>query len=415
MFKSVIITAILILIAIAGPSYAQVFEVSSDDRLFQALWAQDQAQAQAQDQAQAQAQAQASLAQGANRMAKDTQGNPATDVAVAKALLDSKRLKPKPKSKPALDSASEEKIPDDYFVVKNDPFASSAPTQSNLTPAGFPYMAEDVLKQEPKPKIQVRSQPQPAPKPKPEPQPKPQPKPKPEPEPEPEPELDPIDFDKPITAPVDIGPFITEASGFEQESPPRLAQAVPQGRKISHRDMNAALGVGLGKFVPVVKKKKPKKCIKKGQQRTICIEQSNWSDGIFEHFSDLPISIYKRFHKGNRAVVGYHKGVATYVKTIFAAPDFDAVMQYFTKKYGTPDTQDDRVVAPLGKPQQTNVVLTWYGYSEAFKRETVLQVAHYDVSQHRFSNMSEGSVVYKFYNEPSVFSYVNPIELVRLP
>jgi len=241
---------------------------------------------------------------------------------------------------------------------------------------------------------------------------KPVPAPSPTPIAEPKAAPGPIPPPAQIAAPIFIAPF-QEVASIPAPAAPTPAKSTE--RVMPHKDLNGALKISLGKAPPEQMPKQPKPCMTKGKIVTVCIETSAWSGDTLKHFSDLDISIYKRFGRGDRAVVGYRKNMASYIKTIFPATDFDAVTALFVNRYGTPDQREDRIVAPLGKPQQVNLVQSWYGLDAASGRETVLQIFHYDVPKNRFATLKEGAIVYKYVDEPSLFKYINPIELVRLP
>lgn len=237
-----------------------------------------------------------------------------------------------------------------------------------------------------------------------------------------------------------VDKFINAVSGFFTPSKPKPTEAMQsspeaekkqvaltlmlsslpsglggQAHEVSHKDLSEALGLPLGKTLPEQHPKKPDTCIMKQKAVAVCIEQTYWSKGVFSHFDKLKSSIYKRFNKGNRAVVGYRDGTAKFVQTIFAASDFKAVTDHLTKLYGDPDERAERIAAPLGKPREVNVVLSWHGYDEKAGRETVLQIINYDETRSHFVKMTEGAVILKYYDEPSAFSYVSPIELIRIP
>lgn len=203
-------------------------------------------------------------------------------------------------------------------------------------------------------------------------------------------------------------------------APPPSEKPLPfekkaSAHKISHQNLNGALKLPLGKTLSEQLSQTPDICITKAKEKAVCIEQTDWSEGLFSHFDQLKTSIFKRFDKGNRAVVGYRDGAAKFVQTIFAASDFTSVSDHFIKVYGEPDERTERTAAPLGKPREVNLVLSWYGYDETAKRETVLQIINYDETRSNFVNMEEGVVILKYHDEPSPFTYVTAIELIRIP
>ncbi|MCR4377304.1 MAG: hypothetical protein NUV50_04335 [Rhodospirillales bacterium] len=203
-------------------------------------------------------------------------------------------------------------------------------------------------------------------------------------------------------------------------APPPSEKPLPsenkaRAHKIAHKNLNEALKLPLGETLSEQLSQTPDACITKAKEKAVCIEQTDWSEGLFSHFDQLKTSIFKRFDKGNRAVVGYRDGAAKFVQTIFAASDFTSVSDHFIKIYGEPDERTKRTAAPLGKPREVNLVLSWYGYDETAQRETVLQIINYDETRSNFVNMDEGTVILKYHDEPSPFTYVTAIELIRIP
>jgi len=415
-------------------------QASPTKHLFEAVWENDLGKVRA------------SLDQGADLFSTNLIGQTPTDVAVDRGYFDlahylmdraqhSKqqhvaRIDP-PVTLPATNvvppqhavppsTPKTEVIDPRIFKTDFDPFAPKAPPKTNLTapkyqPKPAPIVeakAEPVVEAKAEPVVEAKAEPvdvktsNRAPAQKPRLVAKPVPAPSPTPIAEPKAAPGPIPPPAQIAAPIFIAPFQDVAS---IPAPAAATPAKSTERVVPHKDLNGALKISLGKAPPEQMPKQPKPCMTKGKIVTVCIETSAWSGETLKHFSDLDISIYKRFGRGDRAVVGYRKNMASYIKTIFPATDFDAVTALFVNRYGTPDQREDRIVAPLGKPQQVNLVQSWYGLDAASGRETVLQIFHYDVPKNRFATLKEGAIVYKYVDEPSLFKYINPIELVRLP
>ena len=394
-------------------------------RLFEAVWENDLGKVRA------------SLDQGADLFSTNLIGQTPTDVAVDRGYFDlahylmervqhSKRQRvaridppvtmplanvvpPQimaPPSPPQMDA-----IDPSIFNTDFDPFAPKAPPKTNLTAPKHQPQPAPIIEEKVEPVVEAKAEPVVAKKLKRVPAQKPRPVPKPVAIAEPKPAPIPTPPPAQIAAPIFIAPFQNAAP--TPAPAPRPAKAAE--RVVDHKNLNGALKISLGKAPPEQRPGRPKPCITKGKIITVCIETSAWSGETLKHFSDLDISIYKRFGRGDRAVVGYRKNMASYIKTIFPAADFEAVTALFVNRYGAPDQREDRIVAPLGKPQQVNLVQSWYGLDAASGRETVLQIFHYDVTQNRFATLKEGAIVYKYVDEPSLFKYINPIELVRLP
>jgi hypothetical protein len=405
-------------------------------RLFEAVWDNNLAQVRA------------SLDQGANLLSTNQIGQTPTDVAIDRGFFDlanelmqrTRTLKqvqttqappPPPKpiaSAPPLQAPPPKpqvvEIDSKIFMTDNDPFAPQLPPKSNLSPSAFhtkvAAMVEPVVEEMPDPVVEAK--PAPIVKPKLEPVVEVKSDPVVEAEPGPivvarlepviKPQLEPVvePLPTPVAEPIYIAPFkdapLTDTTSVHTK---------PRAIAIPHQDLNGALNVSLGKAPPEQSPDQPAPCMTKGKIVTVCIEPSPWSDDVLKHFDDLNVSIYKRFGVGNRAVVGYRKNKSSFVKTIFPATDFDAVTELFFSRFGTPDHYENQIVAPLGKSRQVNLVQSWYGYDAQSGRETVLQISHYDVTQGRFTTLLEGAIVYKYVDEPSVFKYINSVELVRLP
>ena len=402
----------LILFSMTFPSFAQVPPGSPEERLFQAVWAGDMVKVQA------------SLEEGANILAENSRRKTAVDLAadrghytIVRYLMQrvdhqkqqSLKIPTPATSQPAELDVIEPPISKDLPAHEpqiqgtgTDPFAPTATVQSGLTPAvpqpvpSFQAPPRFYPQAKPKKVVAVPLKKKPAPQVLPQAKPKPQ-----------------------IVVryePMPIAQLEKVAKVAKSVKPTKaIKPAKPTKKVVSRQDLNAALSVSLGKNPPEFETSKFAPCLKKSKTRTICIEKTTWSAGLFNHFSSLEVSIYKRFGSGGRAVVGYVGEKSTFIKTIFAVGDYDSVVEHFAKRYGKPDNRQKKIVAPLGKPQTANLVLSWYGVDPTTKRETVLQVIQYDTTQNRFAKMTEGAVIYKYLNERSVFSFVNPIELVRLP
>ncbi|PHS77653.1 MAG: hypothetical protein COB59_09025 [Rhodospirillaceae bacterium] len=377
------------------PSFAQVPPGSPEERLFQAVWAGDMAKVQA------------SLDEGANILAENSRRKTAVDLAADRGYynivhylmqrLDQLKRPPAPLfevpptqfREMASSIVTNAPPPEPQIQVTGpDPFAPMAAVQSGLSPASAPagvvplpqakakiVMVVPPIKKitlEPKAKAKLKLAP-------------------------------------PTIVRYEPAPVV----GVPAPAKPRALTAPV--KTMQRKDLSDALTVILGKKPPAAEPKKAGSCLKKGKTRIICIEKTTWSEGLFNHYSSLDVSIYKRFGSGGRAVVGYVGGTSTFIKTIFAVADYDSVVEHFSKRYGKADNRQKKIVAPLGKPQMENLVLSWYGLDPATQRETVLQIIHYDTTQNRFAKMTEGAIIYKYLNERSVFAFVNPIELVRLP
>jgi hypothetical protein len=153
-----------------------------------------------------------------------------------------------------------------------------------------------------------------------------------------------------------------------------------------------------------------KTCIeKRGGALLFCVVPVDWPSIIDPYFQVGSI-----MYKGSKAIARYDNGAATNFHALFPAGSYEAIIQYFTNRYGQPTKTLMRSIAPLAAPRRENPTAMWQSIDTATKQISTLEVRKFDDGRGGFPDTKRGVVMlYQQWSSP-IFPHVSMIELMLL-
>ncbi len=133
------------------------------------------------------------------------------------------------------------------------------------------------------------------------------------------------------------------------------------------------LGSGL-KLGNPRKEKTGESCVRKKTQGTLyCIEVVDWGDEIGDAFQ-----VHTTLYRGRKAIVRYVDGKAAQFHALFRKGNFQAIVRFFTQRFGPPTERLDMPVAMLREPNRVNKIVRWAGPAAQGGSEPTLEVRQVD-------------------------------------
>ncbi len=189
------------------------------------------------------------------------------------------------------------------------------------------------------------------------------------------------------------------------------ASPAPQiTRYLSGKLLAIGQSVRLGSPPSWVKASGRKACIKKrGGALLFCVIPIDWPSSIDPYFQ-----VGNIVFQGSKAVARYDNGTATNFHALFPTGSYDAIIQYFTNRYGRPTKTLMRSIAPLATPRRENPIAMWQSIDTDTRQISTLEVRKFDDGRGGFPDTKHGVVMlYQQWSSP-IFPHVSMIELMLL-
>ncbi len=168
------------------------------------------------------------------------------------------------------------------------------------------------------------------------------------------------------------------------------------------------LGKNQGKGMEQAGRRQP--CLKKREGALMfCIGPVDWPDAIKDHFE-----VSSFMYHGTQAIVRYDEGEATSLYTLFKTESFDAVIAYYTRRFGKPTEVWDRLVKPLAAPQQPNPIMLWRSVDLATQSVSVLEVRKFDDARGGFPDLRRGTILLHREDAQPIFPRLSTLELMSV-
>ncbi len=168
------------------------------------------------------------------------------------------------------------------------------------------------------------------------------------------------------------------------------------------------LGKNQGKGMEQAGRRQP--CLKKREGALMfCIGPVDWPDAIKDHFE-----VSSFMYHGTQAIVRYDEGEATSLYTLFKTESFDAVIAYYTRRFGKPTEVWDRLVKPLAAPQQPNPIMLWRSVDLATQSVSVLEVRKFDDVRGGFPDLRRGTILLHREDAQPIFPRLSTLELMSV-
>ncbi|MGB0670690.1 MAG: hypothetical protein ACPGNT_04285, partial [Rhodospirillales bacterium] len=158
---------------------------------------------------------------------------------------------------------------------------------------------------------------------------------------------------------------------------------------------------GLGSQAPCVEKVPG--------QLLFCVEPVAWPPDMEAYFQVNTI-----MYQGTKAIVRYDNQQVSRYHALFPSEAYDAVVGYYRRLFGAPQTTLERSIAPLGQPRQANPQAVWQSLDPATSKLMTLEVRKFDDSRGGFPDTQRGAImVYDAWSEP-IFPTLSELDLMFL-
>lgn len=98
-------------------------------------------------------------------------------------------------------------------------------------------------------------------------------------------------------------------------------------------------------------------CVKKPALESLfCMEPVDWPQEIGPFFQ-----VHTTLYQGRKSIVRYNRETATQFHTFFPTGNFDAIVEYFSNKFGPPSENPVIWTVMIGKPNRKNRTVRWTG------------------------------------------------------
>ncbi len=88
--------------------------------------------------------------------------------------------------------------------------------------------------------------------------------------------------------------------------------------------------------------------------------------------------MHTTLYRGRKAIVSYVDGKAAQFHALFRKGNFQAIVRFFTKRFGPPSERLGMPVAMLGEPNRVNKIVRWAGPGAPGAKESILEVREVD-------------------------------------
>ncbi|MSO93581.1 MAG: hypothetical protein EXQ86_09315 [Rhodospirillales bacterium] len=151
-------------------------------------------------------------------------------------------------------------------------------------------------------------------------------------------------------------------------------------------------------------------CIEKQQGMvTFCVEPVDWPENLGPRLLTGTV-----MYQGLSAIARYDEGQATRYHALFESDVFDAIVAYYTKRFGPPLAQATRSMKPMASAARENPVVSWRSLNPTTQEVAVLEVRKFDDSRGSFPDTKRGAIMLYTPGSDHIFPQVSTIELMQL-
>ena len=154
----------------------------------------------------------------------------------------------------------------------------------------------------------------------------------------------------------------------------------------------------------------PNPCIQKRRGKiSFCIIPIDWPQKIENTFS-INTSLYQ----GTRAIARYDNGKATHFHVLYKTANHDRIINFMKERYGPHTDIWKRVIAPFGKPRQSNPTFIWRSHNTDINEVTILEVRKFDDSRTVFPDTEHGAIRLYTAGGPPVFPIITAHDIMSI-
>ena len=149
-------------------------------------------------------------------------------------------------------------------------------------------------------------------------------------------------------------------------------------------------------------------CVKKRAGAVVfCVEPVDWPEGLAKK-----LAISTIMYAGAKSIVRYDNGKATRYQVDFPTEAFDALTQYYEKRYGAPDESTERMIAPFAEARKPSQVKIWRRPNHDTGETEILEIRQFDDARGGFPDMRHGVVLFHTPSSPQIFPLLSALDLM---
>jgi len=166
--------------------------------------------------------------------------------------------------------------------------------------------------------------------------------------------------------------------------------------------------ISLGRYQPKIP---DNPCIEKSASKSLfCIEPVKWPSIPGEASQDIGalFEVYTTLYRGRKSIIHYENGQARQFHSLFSVKNFDATIDYFTKRFGAPSQTLNMRAVRVGQKNRKNRTASWFGPKQTGAKSVVLEVREFD--NLRWSAPTDrryGAVWLHYQGDDPVFRYIS--------
>ena len=138
-----------------------------------------------------------------------------------------------------------------------------------------------------------------------------------------------------------------------------------------------------------------------------CVEPVDWPEGMAKK-----LAISTIMYAGAKSIVRYDNGKATRFQVDFPTEAYDALTQYYEKRYGAADETTERMIAPFAEERKPSKVKIWRRPNENTGETEILEIRQFDDARGGFPDMRHGVILFYTPSAPHIFPLLSALDLM---
>ncbi|WP_316978784.1 hypothetical protein [Shumkonia mesophila] len=189
-----------------------------------------------------------------------------------------------------------------------------------------------------------------------------------------------------------------------------MASAPAPGRKVP----DSVLTLGSSIYITTAMPPEPADpsernfCVKKSRGAVVfCVEPVDWPAKLARQ-----LRVNSVMYQGAQAIVRYDDGLATRIQAIFPTDSHDALVAYYSQRFGKPTAASEHAITPFAQPRQSNQVVSWQVTDPLSHEKTTLEIRRYDDTRGGFPDMRYGAILLYNVASPPIFPVLSTLDLM---
>ncbi len=189
----------------------------------------------------------------------------------------------------------------------------------------------------------------------------------------------------------------------KQAQPVTVAPAVP-----GDRSTRLGLSLELGKSPPLGAA--PSSCITKARETVrFCVEPAEWPEAM-----RAQVWVNSHMYQGTYGVVRYDDGRASYIHALIPTNAYDAVVGWYSERWGPPSHLGKHQVVRFNEPRTENPMAVWQRPMPDGGLGPTLEVRRFDDTRGGFADGRHGVILLYAPSAKPIFPQLSSVELMAL-